>query len=562
MILNLNIELWAAYLLTTGRRILSLHPPLADVLIARHKLVSFLYDAAEQHKAFLVRGPPGSGKSQLARQLQQYIHERDEPARVTIIGSWVDDGVGVGDIVGRLEKKLHLSKIAGAEVKLAFKGPGKHWVLLDEAQSSYSDGAVHNTLLKNYTDHFIFVLFASHGVRKPRDRDKDVAGTPNVFTPDKRMGLCPTMNGSEGSAIPGLYFTKEEYQRLLEKQCDLTPTLAPDLQDYIFEVTNGHAGAMKSIMAAVATQCKSKGLTHMSLATFFGSYDTPEGALISSSSGSTFARALPDEDDIGDVDNADIVNFCKTLLVQNTPLVCPLAELPPIALEAHKRGWVIREDEEPDGRVVRVDFSSPLHRARLSYLFMGHHSLPAEYASLSLREFVIRVFCFFNGDNLHLAGTRVSETGEDPVPEARYHNEFYRACDEMTGGRGLWLSPEFGASRGQTGRVDFFVGSKRWGIEFLSEGEQIGGTRFELDGAYHPWIVTHAIEEWVVVDCRMHSRPTKTLLGEPNLLHVLFENSSSGVGLDYHILDNDLKPVGRPEGFPLNGGGANQISNE
>ncbi|KAJ7602051.1 hypothetical protein DFH06DRAFT_1024354, partial [Mycena polygramma] len=413
-----------------------------------------------------VRGSPGSGKSELATELEKYIKQHDEQARVTVTSSWTVDGVGVGDIVGSLEQKLFKSRLGGDDVDLRFKGPGKHWVLLDEAQSSYSDSAVQNTLLKIFHAHFIFVLFASHGsIRKPMDRDKDIGGTPNIFTPDKRMGLRPTMNGSEGSAIPGLYFTKEEYQRLLELPRASIPTLGPELENYIFEVTNGHVGAMKSIMSSVRVK--------------------------------------------------SVLTFCKERLMGDIPLVRPLAELPPVALEAHKRGWVIREDEEPDGRLVRVEFSSPLHAARLSYLLTGPRTLSAEYASLSLRDFVIRVFSRFNGDNLQCPDRRINERGEISVPEAAYVHEFYRACNEMTGGGGLWLSPEFGTSQGRAGRVDFYVGSKRWGIEFLREGDDIEGhlARFNEEGAYYPWTVAGTIQEWVVVDCRMYSTPGKKLAG-------------------------------------------------
>ncbi|KAJ7602050.1 hypothetical protein DFH06DRAFT_1351735 [Mycena polygramma] len=452
---------------------------LQDVVIERHELVSFLHNAAKQHKVFLVQGTTGAGTSLLAHQLQRYIHEREQ-ARVTITGVWRDRVARVHDTVASLERKLLLSKIAGAEVDLAFNGPGKHWVLLDEAQSSYSDEAVQNMLLKNYTDHFIFVLFASHGR----------AGTPTVFTPDKRMGLRPTMNGSEGSAIPGLYFTKEEYQRLLEKQRDLSPTLAPDLQNYIFEVTNGHAGAMESIMKAVTVQSKSQGLTHMSLTSFFGSYPAPEVAYRSLSSGPAFARGLPDAADIGDI------KFFKQLLVANGPKRYTGEHPPAEAEEAHRQGFVTREELD-DEFSVEFDFPSPMHRYRISYLttaITGHHPLPADIASLSLRDFVCHV------DSLR-----------PNVPNTQYPNEFYRAAHQITGGQ-VWLSPE----------SDIFVSPKRWGIGFLRPGDGNVG-RFAPGGAYYHWTETGAISEWTVLDCRTKSCSPKQLQGAPSHL-ALFES--------------------------------------
>ncbi|KAJ7602033.1 hypothetical protein DFH06DRAFT_1351718 [Mycena polygramma] len=359
------------------------------------------------------------------------------------------------------------------------------------------------------------------------------------------------MNGVGGHPILGLYFTRDEYATLLKHQADLTPKLAPDLQDYIFELSGGHVGVIKSLMGVVTSQSKADGpqgqrLSYMTLPTFLGTFDSPSHALLYSCSGDAVTRGLPSKPAIQHAANGNIVEYCKLLLIKKGPLVYPVGEVPPVAHQAHKLGWLITEAEDPEENKVRVDFPSPLHRARLGYLLMGEEGPPSEVLKLTLREFLLQVIPRFSGNAL-LRASQLS------VPEAQYHNEFYRACSDLTGGRGMWLSPEFGSTEGKRGRIDFFMGSVGWGIEFLREGDRMGNhlARFGPNGAYYAWTQNQAIKDWVVLDCRMQSNPTKHFPDEPNLLHVLFEQSETG--LRYRILDNKLKPVGPPEGGPLVG---------
>ncbi|KAJ7668599.1 hypothetical protein DFH06DRAFT_982505, partial [Mycena polygramma] len=445
-----------------------------------------------------VRGTPGSGKSLLAYQLKAYIQEQEPDARVTITTTWrtqpeerASPNSIICSAVDTLQNNLNRSKEAGDTVDLSFQGPGKHWVLLDEAQSTYADQDVHNTMLKTYQRHFVFVFFASHGsvqnVQLSTNPADVIANTPIVFDPTRRMGLRPTMNGVGGRPILGLYFTRDEYATLLKHQADLTPKLAPDLQDYIFELSGGHVGVIKSLMGVV----------------------TPSHALLYSCSGDAVTRGLPSKPAIQHAANGNIVEYCKLLLIKKGPLVYPVGEVPPVAHQAHKLGWLITEAEDPEENKVRVDFPSPLHRARLGYLLlMGEEGPPSEVRKLTLREFLLQVIPRFSGNAL-LRASQLS------VPEAQYHNEFYRACSDLTGGRGMWLSPEFGSTEGKRGRIDFFMGSVGWGIEFLREGDRMGNhlARFGPNGAYYAWTQNQAIKDWVVLDCRMQSNPTKHFPG-------------------------------------------------
>ncbi|KAJ7762327.1 hypothetical protein DFH07DRAFT_407810 [Mycena maculata] len=513
--------------------------PSENVEVERRDLISYLHATALRLRFFLVRGTPGSGKTMLSKQLKKHILWLDSQARVTITGVWRR-----GDTV---QDSLNLSKIDGDPVDLRYKGT--HWILFDEAQTTYQDDIIWTTLLKDFDNKFIFLLFASYGSRQRKAAD--VIGTLNIH-PHQQMGLSPTSNGDHGfSHIPGLYFKQEEYESLLNIHPRLElPTLSSDLRQWIIEISNGHIGAIRSLLSAVTAASKAGGtrVTVMTLATFLGSFDGPEDAFQKCSLGSAFDRGLPTIQDLKDVDNAPSVVFCVNLLRSNRPLFFD-NEVPANAQQAYKQGWVSFDEVQVQGRdtSVRVDFPSPFHRSRLSYLLIGRRGFPANLGSLSLRDFVHRVVAAFSRNALQLPERRVGTTPKLPaVPEAQYQNEFYRVSYLITGGQGVWLSPEFGTDNGQNkaGRIDFFVGSKHWGIEMLREGDQIEGHvgRFAAGGAYHRWTQTGAITEWVVLDFRMQSEPTKQFPSHPNLIHIVLNRNDGGT---YQILDHMLVQLTR-----------------
>ena len=88
-------------------------------------------------------------------------------------------------------------------------------------------------------------------------------------------------------------------------------------------------------------------------------------------------------------------------------------------------------------------------------------------------------------------------------PEAQYPDEFYRCSHKCF--RGALVSlPEFGT---KSGRVNFYVKSKRWGIELLRDGDRLAEhlERFSTTGVYG---LPLPIDDHIIMDCRT-SRPQK-----------------------------------------------------
>ena len=54
------------------------------------------------------------------------------------------------------------------------------------------------------------------------------------------------------------------------------------------------------------------------------------------------------------------------------------------------------------------------------------------------------------------------------IPEAQFQDEFYSASSKQA--HGSVSFPEFGT---KNGRIDFFIRSKKWGVELLRDGNRL-----------------------------------------------------------------------------------------
>jgi hypothetical protein len=123
-----------------------------------------------------------------------------------------------------------------------------HWLLIDNAQTSYSDEDLWAVFLKPIPGHYRVVMFAS---QRPLGLGAvDIIGTPIIIPSYLQMGLRPTENGlPDAIHIPGLYFLQEEFTQIARRR-DL-PVLEPDISTWVFETSSGHIGAIDSILKSI-----------------------------------------------------------------------------------------------------------------------------------------------------------------------------------------------------------------------------------------------------------------------------------------------------------------------
>ena len=147
-----------------------------------------------------------------------------------------------------------------------------------------------------------------------------------------------------------------------------------------------------------------------------------------------------------------------------------------------------------DVRGVLYTFASPLHMRCIDWMLNG---LPSEsrITEGDLFGFATAVIKKFSRQSLHKR-----EIGSVPqfIPEAQFQDEFYLASSNHA--RGAVSFPEFGT---KSGRIDFFIQSKKWGIELLRDGNRLGQhvQRF-TEGEYGRWIKEKLMDDYIILDFR------------------------------------------------------------
>ncbi len=211
---------------------------------------------------------------------------------------------------------------------------------------------------------------------------------------------------------------------------------------------------------------------------------------------------------------------------------------------AHKSGYIYAKLLAPSQKKGFV-IPTPLHTVALSWILVpGQVDLPSD-----LNMLVWEVVGRFKYSQLTLPIRRAGpETPSDLPPEAQYQDEFYRALHDFTKG-GVLVSPESASASGASvaGRIDFYIASKKWGIEITRDGKKLQehSDRFGARGAYGRWLASGKMSDYILLDCRS-TRPIKPHSGQsslllprvltnsflpeiPNLFHAVFDRASYSV---------------------------------
>lgn len=175
---------------------------------------------------------------------------------------------------------------------------------------------------------------------------------------------------------------------------------------------------------------------------------------------------------------------------------------------AHKLGYIYAQASSPSKRGFVLP--TPLHTASLSWMLVPSQiDLPEDLMGL-----VLKVVGRFKYSQLTLPVRRAGDSdtlGTSRPPEVQYQDEFYRALHDFTHG-GVQVSPEFATAAGasKAGRIDFFIDSRKWGIEITRDGKKLRehSDRFGSRGAYGQWIESGEMSDYILLDCRA-SKPVK-----------------------------------------------------
>ena len=207
-----------------------------------------------------VRGTPASGKTRLSELLRE--HYRKEGRKVSLIKEWekLDHNNPWDSLVKLVEKWNEEAQDAPtttsqSEQDLSWVLTSNTVIIVDEAQMTYNDAALWNTVFKERLTpnvyKFQLCLFCSYG--SPAAGPDQTFFTPVKFSNEQRISLTP--QNQQDSPPIGLFYDEEEFKdvvsRLLAFHYEERFNFDEGALEYIFAVTNGHPGAVTSIVDVI-----------------------------------------------------------------------------------------------------------------------------------------------------------------------------------------------------------------------------------------------------------------------------------------------------------------------
>jgi len=138
-------------------------------------------------------------------------------------------------------------------------------------------------------------------------------------------------------------------------------------------------------------------------------------------------------------------------------------------------------------------FPSRLHHWYVEWKLWGTKPL-VPFNATQLLDFAVTVIRMFSPQVL-TTGYQIGPGFIQRPPEAQFQDEFYRCCHRYSKGS-LVTFPEYGK---KSGRADFYLPSKKWGIEIMRDGNQLEqrSMRFSSTGAYGG---TMALSDYIILD--------------------------------------------------------------
>lgn len=207
-----------------------------------------------------IRGTPASGKSVLLALIHDHILNHYPSWSVISLQSWPQHLSSDSPD----DSCAFLQRILGSTLAQLPRLRQPIILLVDEAQTSRSDTFFWNNFLKLLVQPHVVpvyvVMCSAYGSAGRFPVDLPLM-TPPVLSPIQRIEL--TWSG-DGEYIPiGLYLSRDETTDVFDRTTQYHqdhPRYSEALRDYLFHLTNGHPGALTSIMDIINMQPVSNAL--------------------------------------------------------------------------------------------------------------------------------------------------------------------------------------------------------------------------------------------------------------------------------------------------------------
>jgi len=223
----------------------------------REKTVATLWEQLQRVRVIHARGTPTSGKSILARLLKKHV-ERVRPDMQVHLFNWPANTKG-------FEYSNYyylLNEITGEPktVSDTWLERKNTLVIIDEAQRSYEFLNLWDQFIKPLASQDVngpwVILFSSFGSPTETLVASCGGSAPVEFDTTQRVSIRPL---SFTNPNVSLYFTRDEFEDVLARVCKCYSeeegnlfSLSPKLVHNIWEITNGHPGAVRVVLDMLA----------------------------------------------------------------------------------------------------------------------------------------------------------------------------------------------------------------------------------------------------------------------------------------------------------------------
>ncbi|PYH86816.1 hypothetical protein BO82DRAFT_379929 [Aspergillus uvarum CBS 121591] len=448
----------------------------------RSRVVNDLIARLDRYCLMRVNGTPASGKTTMMNLVANELLVRPPTTPIYILDGWEE---------ARVEKAGGWTLYLKAPVGVPGRSLRNHscYILVDEAHESYWDKQLWSALFKSCGpgDAAKIVLFTCYGTAEDDDhRPEQYFKTPMTFLPHQQISLRPEALDPEWKPI-GLLLEESEANDILPQ---VLPTVIPngekllteELRHGLFLASGGHAGLFTSlihVLRAMPLQKPIQGRRPLDWKTACDGLFS-DGPLFFEHIRTTIcSRGLPKQKVMQNSAYATV--FKHAIACHGTRRSSfPNNSDEERALEdIWRNGWLHGEHMEGGGTYYM--FPTQVHRWYCQFLFKPSNPRK-ELVYQSPLEMAVDAIRRFHPDQL-------SNTPAMPIEDQCQKDQ-------------LTVSPEYLIKTGlRSGRIDFLVPQKQWGVELLRSGDRIRQhmQRFKKNGPYFPMLRKELIQEYIVL---------------------------------------------------------------
>ncbi|KAJ8065305.1 hypothetical protein OCU04_005998 [Sclerotinia nivalis] len=472
--------------------------PVCDYLCERSDLVNSILQRVRDTRVVIIRFIPVIGKTILLKLLGYHIH-KNCPDLEPIFIEWKTEKQRNDLPYGKyLQEETAVWKAKNAEIR-PHNPKATNIFLIDEGQNSYRDVSFWNEQLKNpnILSQPKFIIVCPRGISGlSAIDDSDFLSQVRRIDRFQCVELRSSINGNRH-----MLFKPIETHTMVMKWATVSHfQFESGISEYLHAITDGHPGILVRILTALKLS-----FTHFSanirrqrlwtLDLCYSVMDKQNGFLDLLSK---YVRGCwtPDEEALvrqyhstslySHIPFSRIVEVLRKVATLLHGYTLPTSYSDKAFAFCHHVGLLQTEQRRPGSDETTYFFASPIHRKIACRRLLAASEPDTILDQITLQQTCLNAIERFN---LSLLKAQSMKPYIDwrSISETAIQNEIYCCLNHEL--HNIEIISEYSYLTNE--RVDFYIFSKKWGIEILQSGEK-GAineyiSQFRVEGKYHGW---------------------------------------------------------------------------